>query len=65
MILYCISFKNVSRKDRYSYSRSNLFSKTILKNCFPKKIKIKITNDPKLHFYEERSTERQILLLEV
>ena len=40
-------------------------AKQFEKTVFPKKIKMKITNDPKLHFYEERSTERQILLLEV
>ena len=42
-----------------------LFSKTILKNCFSEKFKMKITYGPKLHFFKERFTERQIFSLEL
>ena len=66
MILYCISLKNVLRKDKCPYSRSNFVQQNNFKKLFfRKKIKMKITNDPILHFFEERFTERQIFLLEV
>ena len=42
-----------------------LFSKTILKNFFSEKFKMKITYGPKLHFFKERFTERQIFSLEL
>ena len=42
-----------------------LFSETILKNCFSEKFKMKITYGPKLHFFKERFTERQIFSLEL